>query len=171
MTGREASAAGWLRAGLLALAAIGLAGTAAELAFLRHWDGLVQLIPWAAVAVLGAAMACLAVRPSAARVLAARALGAVAAAAGLYGVYEHIAENYHAGPLDAVYGPKWESLPTLSRLWAAGTGGVGPAPTLAPAVLAQIALCLFVATLAHPALRCRPHPALRCRPRPETRHG
>ncbi|MGH8974175.1 MAG: hypothetical protein ACRD0C_13375 [Acidimicrobiia bacterium] len=158
VTGREASVTGWLRAGLLGLAVIGLAGTAAELAFLRHWDGLVQLIPWAAVAVLGTAVACLAVRPSAARVLAARALGAVAAAGGLFGVYEHIAENYHAGPLDAVYGPKWESMRTLSRLWAAATGGVGPAPTLAPAVLTQIALCLFVATLAHPALRRQPRP-------------
>ena len=37
--------------------------------------------------------------------------------------------------------------------WAAASGQVGPAPLLAPAVLAQIGLCVLLACWAHPAVR------------------
>jgi hypothetical protein len=40
----------------------------------------------------------------------------------------------------------------LEQLFAAVTGAVGPAPTLAPGVLAEISLALFLATVRHPAL-------------------
>jgi hypothetical protein len=149
--------AGRLRLGLLVLAGAGVAGTAMELAFLRHWNGLEQLIPWAALAVLAAAVLLVAVRPSAGRVHLGRAAGATGSAAGLYGVWTHVVENYHAGPLDGIYGPRWDAMTALDRIWTAATGGVGPAPTLAPAALAQIGLCLLLATLGHPALR-RPAP-------------
>ena len=41
-----------LRRGLVALAGIATAGTAVELAMLRHWDGVAQKIPWVALALL-----------------------------------------------------------------------------------------------------------------------
>jgi hypothetical protein len=151
--GPEPDVTGRLRLGLLALAALGIVGTAAELAALRHWDGPVQLVPWLALALLGTGVVLVWRRPSPGTIRAARAAGALAAAGAMYGLYEHVAENYHAGALDAVYGPKWASMRLVSRLWAAATGGVGPAPILAPAVLVQIGLCLFLASIGHPALR------------------
>jgi hypothetical protein len=35
----------------------------------------------------------------------------------------------------------------VSRWWAAGSGGVGPSPALAPLIMAQSAACLWLATL------------------------
>jgi hypothetical protein len=144
-------ASGRLRAGLLALAAAGIVGTAAELAFLRHWGSLEQVVPWIALGLMAAAVASIAVRPSRSSLRAARGLSVLTLAAGAYGVVDHILENLHAGPLDATYGARWSAMGTASQWWHAATGGVGPAPTLAPAVLFQIALCLLLATMAHPA--------------------
>lgn len=146
----EARPTAWLRLGLLALTAAGIAGTAAELAFTRHWDSAVQLIPWACLAVLAAGLAAVAIRPSPGRVRAARVLATIAAVGGLYGVIDHVAENHAAAPLDASYGPKWESMSAAAQWWAAATGGVGPSPPLAPAMLAQIGVCLALATVGHP---------------------
>lgn len=148
--------AGGLRAGLLALAGLGVAGTALELAVIRHWESAVQLIPWAVLAVVAAAIVGVAVRPSEVRVRLGQGIGLVTLAAGAYGVFEHVSSNLSAGPLDATYGPRWATMGTVARWWAAASGGVGPSPTLAPAVLAQIGLCLLLATWAHPALRHGP---------------
>lgn len=145
----------WLRLGLLGLAAAGIIGTAVELATIRHWDSTEQLIPWVVLAVAAIGVLAVAIRPSRLRVRVVQivSLGTLAAAA--FGVYEHIASNLESGPLDATYGPKWGTMSAMAKWWAAASGGVGPSPTLAPAVLAQISLCLLLATLAHPALRDR----------------
>jgi hypothetical protein len=143
----------WMRAGLLVISAAGVAGTAVELATIRHWKSPSQLIPWVALLLLGLSVAVVAFAPTTQRVRAARTVAAVSLVAGLFGVYKHVSENLHAGPLDARYGPTWSSMGVLSKWWAAASGGVGPSPTLAPAVLVQICLCLLLATLAHPALR------------------
>jgi hypothetical protein len=142
-----------MRTGLLVIAALGVGGTAVELATIRHWGSAAQLIPWVCLLVLGAAIASVAFRPSAGRVRAARWVAVVALLAGLFGVFEHVKENLHAGPLDAHYAATWSSMTTVAKWWAAAYGGVGPSPTLAPAILAQISLCLLLATLGHPALR------------------
>lgn len=144
-----------LRRGALGLAGIGVAGTAAELAFLRHWNGFEQLIPWIALAALAIAGIVLVAAPTAPVVRSVRLIGGVAAVAGLYGVYVHVSENYATAPLDGTYGPRWDSMSFLDRVWAATTGEVGPAPTLAPGALAQIGLCLLLACTGHPALRTR----------------
>jgi hypothetical protein len=141
-----------LRLGALALAALGIVGTGSELAFLRHWNGFEQLIPWAVLGVLAVAALALAVHPGAAVVRTVRAMGVTALAAGGYGVYVHVSENYATAPLDGSYGPRWDSMNVVERVWAAATGSVGPAPTLAPAALTQIGLCLLLACVAHPAL-------------------
>lgn len=142
-----------LRRGLLGLATAGIAGTAVELAFIRHWDSLIQLIPWAVLALLAAGVASVVLRPSPGRLRAVRTVAMVAAVAGLYGVYDHVNENHRAGPLDADYGSKWDSMSTISQWWVAATGGVGPSPTLAPAALTEIGLCLALATVGHPEYR------------------
>ncbi len=93
------------------------------------------------------------VRPSRATALTARWTGLLLAASGLYGAIDHISTNVSAGALDAQYSARWETMSTVGRWWAATNGGVGPAPTLAPLVLAQIGLCLALATVGHPVLR------------------
>jgi hypothetical protein len=80
---------------------------------------------------------------------------AVFLSAGL-GVVEHVVANYDAGPLDFRYSAKWATMSAGSRWWAAATESVGPAPALAPLVLAWSSLCLAFATLDHPALSAPP---------------
>ena len=74
-----------LRRGLLALATLSVAATALELAMLRHWTTVVQVIPFAILGLTAVAIA-LAARATRGRLQAARALGAVAALSSLYGV-------------------------------------------------------------------------------------
>ena len=77
-------------------------------------------------------------------------------AIGGLGIWFHVQENLDAGPLDRHYAATWDSMSSLDQLWAATTGGVGPAPILAPGVLVEISLALLLATVAHPALGGRP---------------
>ena len=144
-----------LRGALLLLAGGGCVVTAIELAAARHWNGLVQLVPWAALAVVTVALGLAAVRPSRARLQVARGLAAVVVAAALYGVVMHVVANYEAGPLDGVYGERWDAARGLTRVWWAATETVGPSPFLAPAVLAQLSLLVLLATVRHPLLARR----------------
>ena len=150
---REHSPAGLLRAGLLVLAGLGVVATAVELAMLRHWRSPSQLVPWLALGGIAVCLLAVALRPSRNTVLLARLAGASMVACGFFGALEHASNNYEAGPLDAVYGATWDQMNVVARWWHALTGSVGPAPTLAPLVLAQIGLCLLLATVQHPALQ------------------
>ncbi len=141
-----------LRAGLLALSALGIAGTLAELAALRHWDGPQQLVPWFFLAGAGVTLVLAVTRPSRRAVVALRSAGIILAAVGLYGVVVHIVSNMGAAPLDGVVGPVWAQMSLPSRLWAASTGGVGPAPPLSAAAMVPTGLAMALATLHHPAL-------------------
>lgn len=147
----DADPAGPLRRGLLALAALGVAGTAVELAMLRHWKGAVQLVPWVALAVLAVALGALALRPGPGTVRLVRALALTVLVIAGFGVFEHVLANYRAAPLDFRYTARWPTMPAGSRWWAAFSGAVGPSPTLAPTILAWASLCLWFATLRHPA--------------------
>jgi hypothetical protein len=150
-----------LRAGLLGLAALGIAGTAVELWTLHHWESASQLIPWAELVVMAVAVAAVAVRPRRTTVRAGLLLGAVSVVSGAYGIVDHISSNLSAGPLDRTYGPRWQTMSAVSHWWAAASGKVGPAPVLAPGVLAQIGLCLLLACAAHPRRGVRGAPARR----------
>lgn len=141
-----------LRRFLLLIAAVSIAGTGIELAMLRHWDGIVQLIPWATLVALAASIAALVWRPSARTISVVRTVAVVVGAAAAFGVFEHVRTNYNAGFLDARYATTWVTMSKSSRWWAAFVKTVGPAPSLAPAVLAQAALCIGLATVEHPAL-------------------
>ena len=142
----------FLRRCFLALAVAGTAGTGVELALSRHWTSATQLIPWYAVGGLAAGAVLLVARPRPISVRAVRVLAVVVVLTAGFGIYEHVLANYHAAPLDFRYEVKWATMSAGSRWWAAASESVGPSPTLAPAVLAQAAICLLLATLGHPAL-------------------
>lgn len=144
-------AADLLRRGLIGLAGVGIAGTALELAFLGHWDGALQLVAWAGVGVLGLGFTALLRTRSASALRVVRIAALAAATVGVVGVLIHLNANLDSATLDRKYGDIWESLPFLEQLWLAGTGQVGPAPTLAPGALAQTALAVLLATVRHPA--------------------
>jgi hypothetical protein len=137
----------FLRRCFLALAVTATVGTAVELALSRHWTSAIQLIPWYAVGGLAVGAVLLVARPRPRAVRAVRLLAVVVVATALFGIYEHVLANYHAAPLDFRYESKWASMSTGSRWWAAISEAVGPSPTLAPAVLAQAAVCLLLATV------------------------
>ncbi len=141
-----------LRRGLLLLAGIGIAGTGVELIFLRHWSSLTQLIVWPALVLLMTALVLISRARSPRAIRAALASAAVVLVVAALGVAMHVVENLAAGPLDRSYASQWQSMSFLVQLWTATTGGVGPAPVLAPGALAEISLALVVATLRHPAL-------------------
>lgn len=155
----EARALAAVRSGLLGLCAAGVVGTAVELAMLRHWSSFLQLVPWLALAPLAGALVLLALRPSPAAVRVARSVAVAVVIVAGFGILEHVKANYDAGPLDRRYATSWETMSAPSRWWTAASGGVGPSPALAPAVLAQAALCLALATVAHPSRRVAALPA------------
>jgi hypothetical protein len=148
--------AGVLRAGLLLVASLSVVGTAVELAMERHWNTTVQLIPWAALAVITVGIAALVVRPTNKSIRGVRVLMAVVMLTALFGIWEHVDENYKAGPLDSRYSTTWDSMSGWSRWWAAATKAVGPSPVLAPAVLAEAGLCVALASIGLPVAVAEP---------------
>ena len=148
-----------LRYAALALAALACGGLIVELAATRHWDTTIRLIPWLAVGLVAAAMVLVAFRPSRGRVWLARVLALVVLAASAYGIYEHVAANYHSGPLDLRYYQTWGTMSEAERWWAAISKSVGPSPPFAPGALAQAALLVALATIRHPALARQPSAA------------
>jgi hypothetical protein len=137
-----------LRGSLSALTVLGIVGTAFELATLQHWNGAMQLVPWAALLVLAAALALHAGPPGRVpQTGLVRALALLVLAASLFGVMEHALVNYAAGPLDQRFTETWDALSPWLRWWYAITRTVGPAPTLAPGMLGQAAITLILATV------------------------
>ncbi len=138
---------------LLAVAGISIIGIAAELLVERHWGSLVRYVPWVCLAVMAWAVYVLVRRPTRRAVRAVRVLALLVMAGAGLGIALHIDENYTAAPLDFRYQDAWATMPEPERWWAAFSKSVGPAPTFAPAALAEIGLLVLVATRRHPALR------------------
>ena len=147
----ERGAAPLLRRALLVLSGIALVGTTVELVIGRHWDSLEQVIPFGAIALAGMALWLIAARPTRRRLRLARGLCLIVLAVSELGVWNHIEGNQESGALDSRFADRWESMSAADRWWRAASGGVGPAPPLAPGVLAETALMLLAATLRHPA--------------------
>jgi hypothetical protein len=152
----EDGAAPALRRGLLWLGALTSAGIAMELAADRHWTQPIQLVAWVAVALVVAALAVVAWLPTRRAIRLAQILAVLVMLGALWGIYEHVAANYEAAPLDFSYSNTWDTLPELTRWWLALSKTVGPSPPLAPAALAQAGLCVLLASMRHPALRSSP---------------
>ena len=144
--------AGLLRLGLLALAGLGIAGTTVELVFLRHWGALDRTIVWAGMLALAGAVLALWRARSAGAVMVVRVLAVVAVVVALTGVGFHVLENLDAGPLNGDFAATWDQRSFAEQLFLATTGGVGPAPVLAPGSILEIALALALATVRHPLL-------------------
>ncbi len=136
-----------LRLGLLTLAGAGVIGGMIELATLHHWNSFEQLVPWFVLGLLGLTSAALLVRPGGPAETVARLLAPGAIAASAFGMYAHVKANYDTGVLNRIWGERWESLSTLDRIWHAANGDVGPSPLLASGILAQIGICLLLASI------------------------
>ncbi|HET7182697.1 MAG TPA: hypothetical protein VFI15_10735 [Candidatus Limnocylindrales bacterium] len=150
-----------LRGGIVALAALGVVGLLVELAFLRHWSTVGALVVWPALAAAAAAVVALVRRPTAGRVRLVRWLALAVVVVGIAGIVLHVNENLIAGPLDRSYAATWDSLSAVEQLFLAVTGGVGPAPALAPGSMSELGLAIALATFRHPALEARASIGLR----------
>lgn len=142
-----------LRRGLLWLAVLGTASTAAELTLQRHWDNELQLIPFAALGVLAVVIALVALRPSRRSIVLARGLAVAVLIVAVVGVLVHVRANYEAAPLDFRYTDSWPTTAEPIRWLLAATNTVGPSPTLAPLAIGFMAIALLIATVRHPATR------------------
>lgn len=141
-----------LRLGLLGLSAFSIVGLALELVFLRHWGSALEASVWPVLLVLVIGWVTIARGRSARAIVAARWLAAATVVVAVIGVGVHVWANLQAAPLDREFAATWSTLPPAQQLFLAVTGGVGPAPTLAPGALAEIALTLALSTVGHPAL-------------------
>jgi hypothetical protein len=135
-----------MRRTLLAIAGLGTVAVALELATGRHWAQPRQLVAWAAVALLAAAVGTAAAAERHQELRAAvRLLAGTVILLGSVGVLVHVVANHDAGPLNGSYGIGWDQRPAPVRWWLAATKTVGPAPPLAPGLLAlQGSLVLLV---------------------------
>lgn len=130
----------------IALLAFGIiAGTALDLAFARHWQSLEQGIAWVGLGLALLALGLARFRPTSRRVWASRALAALVLVVSVVGMWRHVVANYETAPLDFRFETRWANMSTVEQWWAASTGAVGPSPALAPAVLAQAAVCIMLA--------------------------
>jgi hypothetical protein len=147
-----------MRRGLLWLAALTTLGLVIELAAERHWSQPIQLVAWGAVVAAAAATALLWGAPGTGQVRVARVVAVLLFVSAALGVWEHVESNYDAAPLDYRYADTWDSMSEPSRWWLALSKTVGPSPPLAPGALAQVGLCLMLASLRQPALGRTPAP-------------
>lgn len=92
MAGRNGAAAR-LRAGLLLLVVMGVAGTALALAYERHWLSPWQLAPWIVIGIVGVATVALVVRQTALTVRLARAVAVLAIVSAVLGTWQHVDAN------------------------------------------------------------------------------
>ena len=136
-----------IRSGLLLLAVGAVVVTAVELAFLGHWDGTLQLLPWVALAMVSVALVIVAVRTDRSMIRVAQVLALGGLVMGVVGVAIHVIENHDAGVLDFRYSATWPTMDELGRWWLAATGAVGATPPLAPASLSFAAALVLLASV------------------------
>lgn len=136
-----------LRRGLIGLAALTTGGIAADLAVERHWREPIQLIPWAAVALLASAIVLLLRARRTRTVHVARAAAALVVLASAAGVFEHVAANYAAGAFEPPDANVWAQMSEVTRWWLALTRSIGVAPPFAPGALGEAGLSVLLATI------------------------
>ena len=144
---RHGGPTGALRAGLLLLLVLGVVGTAATLAFERHWQGFWQMLPWVTLSVITVATVALVVRVRKATVMLARVVAAVAMVMAIVGTWQHFQENYNTAPLDYRYVEDWDGMSAPERLWTVAGGYAGHVPVTAAGILLPIGLTLALTTV------------------------
>ena len=147
MAMRSEGAVGRLRAGLLALLLVGVAGTAVTLAYERHWDGVWQLVPWAVLAAICLSLVALLLRSAPGVIRLARGVAVATIVAAVFGVWRHFDENYATAPLDGRYSERWETMSGLAQWWEVINGSVGHVPVLAAGALVPIGITLALLTV------------------------
>jgi hypothetical protein len=135
-----------LRTFLLGLAGWMCVGTIAELFLAKHYEDLVQFVPFVLCGVGLIAVVAALRRPRRATLLALRGVMGLLMAGSLLGMYEHLANNF-AFELEMRPSASW------SDVWFQALRGA--APLLAPGILAVAAVLAIAATYAHPALARR----------------
>lgn len=151
---RGEGAAGALRAGMLLLVVLGVAGVALSLAYERHWLVSWQLAPWITIGIVMVGAAAIVVRVTAATVWLARTVAVLAIVSGAIGVWQHIDANYTAvmaaeehadhghshshGDEEAATGP------TMGEVMS---GAVGHAPVPSALAIVPVGLALALATI------------------------
>jgi hypothetical protein len=132
-----------LRTFLLWLAGFMCAGTIVELFLAKHYEDLIQFVPFVLCGLGLIAVAAALRRQQRAQLLALRGVMSLLLLGSLIGVYEHLASNF-AFELDMRPSAVW------SDVWFQALRGA--APLLAPGILAVAAVVAIAATYAHPAL-------------------
>ena len=136
-----------LRASLLWLAFLGMAGVALVLAFERHWDGYWQLVPWATLGALFIGLLALVIFPSPPTRKLVQVVAVATVIVSCMGMWQHFDENYQTASLDANYTDLWEEMSIFEKVWEVAKGSVGHVPIYAAAALIPIALALVMATI------------------------
>lgn len=132
-----------LRRFLLGVAALIFAATVVELWLTGHFEGVIQMIPFALCG-LGFVVVLAAVfspRRAAIRIL--RFSMGFLAAGSLFGIYQHVSNNI------AFQREIYPNTPAGELLWAAVAGAN---PLLAPGILALAAMLALAATYHHPSM-------------------
>ena len=133
-----------LRTFLLALAAFLSIGTLVELAFTKHWESPIQLIPFVLCGLGLIAIALFVLKPMRGNLTLLRWVMILNFVGSLFGVFEHVEENVNFA---------LEIKPSTAGLDLILKGLGGANPLLAPGMLAFAALIALAATYYHPALQ------------------
>lgn len=138
---------GPLRAALLALVLLQIAGLSVELVLLEHYESVWQWTPFVTLGMASIASVLFAVRPSPWSVRLFRGAMLLLVAGGLIGLGLHMAEN-RAFELEMD-----PSATGLALVWEVLKGAT---PALAPGALLQLGLLGLVTTIRHPAVTIDP---------------
>lgn len=132
-----------VRYALLAILAVGLAGTGVEFFLLKHTEGVWQLVPVVLVAVgLGATVWCL-VAPNPVSIRTLQAIMALFLVSGIAGFILHYIGNVSY---------ERESDPSISGAELYRRAFTGSTPSLAPGTMIQLGLVGLLFTFRHPRL-------------------
>lgn len=133
-----------LRTFLLALAAFLSIGTVVELAFTKHWESPIQLIPFVLCGLGLIAIALFLFKPMHRNITLLRWVMILNFVGSLFGIFEHVEENINFA---------LEIKPSTAGLDLILKGLGGANPLLAPGMLAFAALIALAATYYHPLLQ------------------
>jgi hypothetical protein len=132
-----------LRRFLLGLSVLLFVGTVIELWLTNHMENSVQLIPFGLCGLGFVAVVVLLLHPRRTSVLSLRLCMGVLILGGLFGIYEHLENNFgFQREID-------RTAPTSEILLASFRG---PNPLLAPGILAVAAVLAIAATYHHPSM-------------------
>lgn len=133
-----------LRTFLLVTSGFLCVGTIIELLLAKHYEDVVQLLPFVLCGVGFIAVGAALLRPRPMTLWLMRGVMVISALGSLFGIWEHLESN--AGFVSEI-----QPNATGIGVWLQALGGA--APLLAPGILALAAVLALAGTYAHPALQ------------------